>query len=1581
MFRITTLLTALCFFNPSAFAQTTSNDLAFETPVSDTTQNVGEIKPVAIAAPGDGGGDTPSSFSSELGTEELNKLKTTDSITPHTTELFGERIDLNTGSISFSHVDVSLPGNNNIEVAVRRTFRGTKFTWADELEFADWQLDIPYIHTIQSLSSSGYSGSWAKGKECSGYLEPRLVSYLGTTYDAQQYWTGDTLHVPSKVDEKLLINDGVIAPGSYGKVTMSNWRVSCGSRTENGQPVGETFIVSSPDGLTYTFGKLKRVEARPLNGGLMRYNTYMLVTQVKDRFNNTVNYHYNGANLAYISSNDGRRIDFSYADSVHPNRITSVTANGRTWQYTYATSSLRKVYRPDGKYWDLLVSSLGDQQPASNTSCTSYSQSYPISMTHPDGMTASFTIKNTLHGRSNVPRQVQALLAPKDMSICYQTLALKSKTLSSDNTAPVTWQYSYSQNHGDWDNASNTMSNLYYSPKDNTNTSRGIPATAHVLNSKTTSVVAPDGSKTVYFYNRDYTSHKEGQLEAIDNFDTNGTTLLRRKEITQLKGQRIGLSGITGDNTQPQHYRINTSQEKITVYDQGTQTFTTSYNSFDIYGNPQITSESNNFNGKKRYTKQLYYNDTTNWLIGLPKQTLISSTPTFPVTPASETTYHSATGNYKSLPYEHRSFGRWYKRNTRYHTSGVNAGLPYTVNYNGTNRWVEFSNYKRGIAQTIKTPQSLSATPQYAYKVVDNNGWVTQQTDFMGQCINYGYDSLGRMILVDPCDSRWSSTNITYATTAGSDSLSYVEADMLKKTVTRGNYQKITYHDSLLRPVMIKEWDKTFSSTARYSRQQFDAFNRPLYQSLPNSSSNTPYGVTHQYDGLGRPTLIDNNTTSGNISYRYLSNNRVQVNDNKGNVTTTTYLAYGAPEQNMATLIISPHSVNTSLAYNIYGNMSSVSQGGITESRVYDSYQQLCKTVRPDIGNTAFVKDALGQVSWQARGSSIDSSTTTCDTTVSATDKAIFAYDNLGNVKSILFGDSSPDQSYVYDANSRLTTLNAGSVVTAYEYNSANLIELETLSVDGQSFVLDYGYSSNGNLANTLYPSGVHITYSPNALGQATKAGTYATSATYHANGMVKSHNYGNGFAHTSSQNNSGLPSTFYDKRSTTYAINHGFSYDANNNLTVLDDKINNAYDLSLSYDGLDRLDVITDSYLGAGDVNYDAMGNITDYKLGNKTINYVYTSTKQLDYTTGSKIYDFNYDDKGNVTDNGIRGFIYNAANQMVQSDGYLYTYDGNNKRVKEQGSNGTSYSFYASNGKLMYRQANNQHIEYYYLGGKLVANKKGSTVTYLHSDYLGSTAAESNTSGTVTSRMHYQPFGESIEPPKDDIGYTGHKFDTDLGLSYMQARYYDPVIGRFYSNDPVGTLGHLYGSNGIHGFNRYAYANNNPYKYIDPTGMAPESLEEWGNLGIGALGAVGALGEAGAGVVLTGVGAVDLIAGSKVGGSLAIAGGIYLVHDSKYTFDNASNKIKDAWNNETGLNKTSAPEGPLQSTAQDLGCSTSCQSIAGNIDKGIEVAAGRGASKATSGMTTIQVANTAGDAASAADKLQKTTENFKER
>lgn len=153
---------------------------------------------------------------------------------------------------------------------------------------------------------------------------------------------------------------------------------------------------------------------------------------------------------------------------------------------------------------------------------------------------------------------------------------------------------------------------------------------------------------------------------------------------------------------------------------------------------------------------------------------------------------------------------------------------------------------------------------------------------------------------------------------------------------------------------------------------------------------------------------------------------------------------------------------------------------------------------------------------------------------------------------------------------------------------------------------------------------------------------------------------------------------------------------------------------------------------------------------------------------------------------------------------------------------TNSNEFSAYSQEGQLLFREEAGVRTQYMYLGSKLVAKKKGGTVTYLHTDTLGSAVAETDASrALVGSRQYYKAFGDTVGTANDDVGYTGHKFDADLGLNYMQARYYDPVIGRFYSNDPVGTLGHLNGLQGIQGFNRFAYVNNNPFKYTDPNGM----------------------------------------------------------------------------------------------------------------------------------------------------------------
>ncbi|RHW77715.1 RHS repeat-associated core domain-containing protein [Colwellia sp. RSH04] len=126
---------------------------------------------------------------------------------------------------------------------------------------------------------------------------------------------------------------------------------------------------------------------------------------------------------------------------------------------------------------------------------------------------------------------------------------------------------------------------------------------------------------------------------------------------------------------------------------------------------------------------------------------------------------------------------------------------------------------------------------------------------------------------------------------------------------------------------------------------------------------------------------------------------------------------------------------------------------------------------------------------------------------------------------------------------------------------------------------------------------------------------------------------------------------------------------------------------------------------------------------------------------------------------------------------------------------------------------------------------------ITYFHNDLLGSPVSASDENGELLWRQNYQPYGSEIEVKapnsQNDINYTGHQRDDESDLVYMQARYYDPVIGRFYSNDPVGYTS----ANPVMSFNRYLYVNNNPYKYTDPDG-------EFLNFAIG--GIVGAAVEA---------------------------------------------------------------------------------------------------------------------------------------
>lgn len=133
-----------------------------------------------------------------------------------------------------------------------------------------------------------------------------------------------------------------------------------------------------------------------------------------------------------------------------------------------------------------------------------------------------------------------------------------------------------------------------------------------------------------------------------------------------------------------------------------------------------------------------------------------------------------------------------------------------------------------------------------------------------------------------------------------------------------------------------------------------------------------------------------------------------------------------------------------------------------------------------------------------------------------------------------------------------------------------------------------------------------------------------------------------------------------------------------------------------------------------------------------------------------------------------------------------------------------------------------------YIKLNGKTVARVKSvgsrlnynDDITWLHHDNLGSAVAGSDENGNVLWTEKYTPYGISLLNDTDNenqAGYTGHIKDTDTGLTYMQARYYDPVVSRFLSHDPV-----QFSAKQPLMFNRYAYVFNNPTNGYDPFGLA---------------------------------------------------------------------------------------------------------------------------------------------------------------
>jgi RHS repeat-associated protein len=124
-------------------------------------------------------------------------------------------------------------------------------------------------------------------------------------------------------------------------------------------------------------------------------------------------------------------------------------------------------------------------------------------------------------------------------------------------------------------------------------------------------------------------------------------------------------------------------------------------------------------------------------------------------------------------------------------------------------------------------------------------------------------------------------------------------------------------------------------------------------------------------------------------------------------------------------------------------------------------------------------------------------------------------------------------------------------------------------------------------------------------------------------------------------------------------------------------------------------------------------------------------------------------------------------------------------------------------------------------------------SVNTHFHLDPAATPLLATTAAGAVAWKENHRPYGDKLNyqaaAASNTIGYAGKPFDNATGLSYMGARYYNPVLGRFTGIDPVG-----FTEANLHSHNRYTYANNNPFKFVDPDGRNPVAIAFIGAIGI---------------------------------------------------------------------------------------------------------------------------------------------------
>jgi RHS repeat-associated protein len=290
-----------------------------------------------------------------------------------------------------------------------------------------------------------------------------------------------------------------------------------------------------------------------------------------------------------------------------------------------------------------------------------------------------------------------------------------------------------------------------------------------------------------------------------------------------------------------------------------------------------------------------------------------------------------------------------------------------------------------------------------------------------------------------------------------------------------------------------------------------------------------------------------------------------------------------------------------------------------------------------------------------------------------------------------------------------------------------------------------------------------------------------------------------------------------------TFSFSTGCSSPSTNNnvsITGLTNNTDNGRSESVAYDPLNRIQSAASQATSGTDCwgqsfTIDGWGNLTGMTQTQCSPGLLSVGVNGNNQLVSAG---FAYDAAGNMTNDGTVGYTYDAENRLTSAAGVTYSYDGNGLRVKK--SNGTLY-WRATTGDAIAETdlSGNTQSEYVFSLGRRIARIDSSTnVYYYFSDQLGTTRTITTSTGALCYDADFTPYGGEMSHANScsqNYKFTGYERDSETGLDYAFARFYNYRLGRFMSADPLGG-----DPDNPQTLNRYAYVVNNTPNAIDPSG-----------------------------------------------------------------------------------------------------------------------------------------------------------------